>query len=146
MKVLVFLLLGVLLSFQNAVAIDWDTLEPQERVLLKPYQENWDSIPERRQERLVNAANTFVDLPDEQRKRVLQQLKRMQERGLDPAEARNRIMMLMSMTERERRRLLSVMQRFNNLSDDQKARLRERFRNMTPEQRRQFMMQRQRGN
>ena len=121
------LALGLLLLAGNALAQsapaqplpDWDKLTPQQRdALIAPVRERWNSDPDDRP-RMLEHAQRWKSMTPEQRQQARKGMRRYE--GMNPR-------------QREEARVLFI--RMKDLPPEQRKKLREDWKNMTPEQRR----------
>lgn len=121
------LALGLLLLAGNALAQsapaqslpEWDKLTPQQReALIAPVRERWNSDPDDRP-RMLEHAQRWKSMTPEQRQQARKGMRRFE--GMTPR-------------QREEARVLFI--RMKDLPPEQRRKLREDWKNMTPEQRR----------
>lgn len=124
------LALGLLLLAGNALAQsapahslpEWDKLTPQQReALIAPVRERWNSDPDDRP-RLLEHAQRWKSMTPEQRQQARKGMRRFE--GMNPR-------------QREEARVLYI--RMKDLPPEQRRKLREDWKNMTPEQRRAWI-------
>lgn len=124
------LALGLLLLAGNALAQsapaqslpEWDKLTPQQReALIAPVRERWNSDPDDRP-RLLEHAQRWKSMTPEQRQQARKGMRRFE--GMNPR-------------QREEARVLYI--RMKELPPKQRRKLREDWKNMTPEQRRAWI-------
>lgn len=121
------LALGLLLLAGNALGQsapaqslpEWDKLTPQQReALIAPVRERWNSDPDDRP-RMLEHAQRWKSMTPEQRQQARKGMRRFE--GMTPR-------------QREEARVLFI--RMKDLPPEQRRKLREDWKNMTPEQRR----------
>ena len=121
------LALGLLLLVGNALAQstpaqslpEWEKLTPQQReALIAPVRERWNSDPDDRP-RMLEHAQRWKSMTPEQRRQARKGMRRFE--GMNPH-------------QREEARVLFL--RMKDLPPEQRKKLRDEWKNMTPEQRR----------
>ena len=101
---------------------DWDKLTPQQReALVAPVRERWNADPSERV-RMLEHAQRWKSMTPEQRKQARKGMRRFE--GMNPR-------------QREEARVL--FSRMKELPPEQRRKLREDWKNMTPEQRQAWM-------
>jgi len=124
------LALSLLLLAGNALAQsaaaqslpEWEKLTPQQReALIAPVRERWNSDPDDRP-RMLEHAQRWKSMTPEQRRQARKGMRRFE--GMNPH-------------QREEARVLFL--RMKDLPPEQRKKLREEWKNMTPEQRRVWM-------
>jgi hypothetical protein len=98
---------------------DWDKLTPQQReALIAPVRERWNNDPGDRP-RMLEHAQRWQNMTPEQRKQARKGMRRFE--GMNP---------------RQREEARALFERMKDLPPEQRRKLREDWKNMTPEQRR----------
>ena len=123
-----------------AQPIAWTALTPDEKGLLERVRPTWDELPAAAQHRLRVAAQRWPKLSDEQRDRLEQRLARWN--AMTPgqrAQVRARYAEFETLPPDQRRRLRAAFRRYGGLPEAEREQLRNRFEQMTPSQRREFL-------
>ncbi len=124
------MVIGLLLLAGNALAQstpasslpDWDKLTPQQReALVAPVRERWNADPGERRRMLEHAQRWKTMTPD-QRKQARKGMRRFEE-----------------MNPRQREEARVLFSHMKELPPEQRRKLREDWKNMTPEQRRAWI-------
>jgi len=116
----------------------WDELTPVEQHLLKSYEDQWDRLPLERQQRLAHGARRWSGMTTEERDEARQNFQRW--RQMTPEERdvmRQRFERFRRLPHEERASLRQAREWFRNLPPERRQRIRERWRNMGPEERRE---------
>ncbi|MFT7675431.1 MAG: hypothetical protein ACI845_003858 [Gammaproteobacteria bacterium] len=107
---LIFLILLFSCFLMTAEAITWAELDQQQQTILKPFQQEWSTFSEKRQQKYVKGLKHWQNLNSEQRANVKKKFSRWQK--YDNAQ---------KTAIRKRFKI------FNNLSTTQKIRIRRNF-------------------
>ncbi|WEN16362.1 DUF3106 domain-containing protein [Rhodanobacter sp. AS-Z3] len=121
----------------------WTSLDASQRDVLAPLKGEWDTMPPRKQARMLQRAEHWATLPPEKREAVTQHIAHWQE--MTPAErkqARENMRKFHQMPAQQREQLHSTYDRFQKLPPAQRENLMRRWREMSPEQRKQWKEQR----
>jgi TRAP-type C4-dicarboxylate transport system substrate-binding protein len=124
-----FLIAALALTFSGVVLADapiWDELTDEQRVVLSQFEQNWNDLPAERRLRLSRGAERWALMSPRQRER---------------AEFFN------SLSPEEQARIRQNFKRFKEMKRERREMLRERYEQLTPEQRRELheRLDRQRG-
>lgn len=132
----------------NAQGIAWEDLSEAQRELLAPQQQNWSQLDPSRQEQIARGADRFLEMNRGDRAAARDRFQVWQ--GMTPeqrAAARERYQEFRRLPSGERAQLLDTYRRYRMMPPERRNELRQRFRQLTPEQRRGLRDQRlrQRG-
>ncbi len=134
------LLLCLLLLHLPVQALDWNQLSDEEQRILLPFADQWDQMEENQQQQLIKGARAWLGMTPEQRRQARERLRHWQQL---PADKRQRIRekyrQFRKLPQEERQRLLRARKRFEQLPPEKRQALRQRFRNMSAQERRQFI-------
>ncbi len=117
----------------------WSSLDPTQQLVLTPVHEQWNQLSPQRQHRLARHARRWATLPPEQQRVIRKRLARWVQ--MTPEQRRRlhrNARAFHQMTPAERTRVRAAYQRFRALPPAERRALRERWRKMSPEQRRQW--------
>jgi hypothetical protein len=116
----------------------WSQLTPDEKDILSPVAHDWDSFPARKQSHMLEMAQRWKGLPPERRAEIRERIDRWQHMTPEErAEARKNQQKFQDLSPAQRAKLHDAFERFRTLPPAQKQALMEKWRNQTPEQRRQ---------
>lgn len=127
----------------HAGEADWNSLSGQEQRLLGRFAADWESLPVDRRERLVKGARRWQGMTEDQRDTARTRFR--QWRALSPdeqASIRKRFQEFRKLPMEERKRIRRNYQYYQSLPEHERKRLRARFRQLTPEQRKAFLRNR----
>lgn len=120
-------------------AQSWDELTPAEQNMLLPWAEQWQDMADDERAQMLQGLRQWQQMtPDE---RLLARQRFTQWQSLTPAQRerlRQRFQRFRAMTPAQQARVRAGMQRLRALSPEQRQRLRQRWQQMSPDQRRAF--------
>ncbi len=118
-----------------AEGVDWESLSATQQETLAGVKSRWNSLPPERQEHMLRGAERWQEMTPAQRE---QTKARMQQwRDMSPekkARVRENLARFRNLPPEEQAQLRQRMNRFRALPPEKRKAMRERWRNMTPEQ------------
>ncbi len=114
----------------------WSSLDPAQREVLAPLQNEWDSMSARRQAHMLKRAEHWVTLPPEKREEVRQHIAHWQQ--MTPAErrqARDNRRKFNQLSPQQREQLHSTFERFQQLPSAQREKLLREWHALPPAER-----------
>ncbi|TQV86276.1 DUF3106 domain-containing protein [Exilibacterium tricleocarpae] len=137
----VWLLATVCLSASaNADApLEWQQLNRAEQRVLQHHAADWDSLPNQKRHKLHRSAQRWLAMSPEQKRNARQRFKRWLALPVDQRRhIRQRYQQFKQLQPDEQQRLRDIYAQFKDLPAAQRQSLRERWRQLTPEQRRKI--------
>jgi hypothetical protein len=118
----------------------WQSLSPQQQQVLKGFQGKWDSLPPEKQQSLAKGSQRWLSMTPEQRGGAEQRFKQWREL---PPEQRQQLRQrwhdFKSLPPEQQQRVREQYQRFRQMPPERRQELRRQWRQMSPEQRRNFI-------
>ncbi len=121
----------------------WSSLSPGQQRMLAPLQGQWAQLHPQRQHRLAENAMRWAALPPTRQQQIQERLTRWA--NMTPEQRRQlreNARAFHSLTPEERARVSAAFRKFQSLSPAERQALRERWRAMSPEQRRRWANER----
>lgn len=135
-----WLVLAALLA-GAAMAQEWLDLEPEVRALLEPVRTAWDALPAAERRRIHDQASRWLAASPAQRDVLRERYRGWLERSAaERLDLRQRLLAWETLGEDERAALREARARFESLPEAERNRLRARFAELTPAQRRAFLL------
>jgi len=128
----------------RAWAVEWDSLSDAQRQVLQNYRGQWAQLSPEQQQRLALGAERWSSMAPDERRTMQQRFSTWQR--LPPprrAELLSRFEQFRKLSPEQQHELRARLQRFKSLPPERQRLLRERFRNLSPEQRRRALEQMQ---
>ena len=126
---------------QAQPSLPWSSLDAEQQEILSAFAARWEQMPLEQRAQLLANAERLRKLPPEQREQLKHKLDQWQAMPADErARLRERFQAFQAMPPGEQDRLRREFERFNNLPPQERQRLRREFEQMSPEQRRAFML------
>jgi Protein of unknown function (DUF3106) len=125
---------------EPAAPRSWQSLSPQQQLLLQSFQGRWDSLPPDKQQALARGSLRWIGMSAQQRAGAQQRFQ--QWRALPPEQRqliRQRWQQFRSLPPQEQQHIREQFSRFHQLPPERREQLRQQWRQMTPQQRRGFM-------
>jgi Protein of unknown function (DUF3106) len=134
--------LGAMPAFaQPGVAVPWPSLTPDEQQVLEPVHKNWDQLPPPAQQRLVRGAQRWSTLTPEQRDKVRKRFEKWNSLPPDQREnLRESYEKFKRLPPEHQQRIRHAFKRFGALPTEERQKLRERFNEMSPAERKAFLL------
>ena len=132
-------LLGLLISAPVS-AMEFDQLPAELRELLSPFRQQWEGLPEPRQQKLLTGARRWLEMDAAQRQQAIGSFRRWQQ--LSPEERQAvlaRYRKFQQLPPEQKTRLRQTFERFRSLSPEQRDKLRSRWNRLTPSQRQKLL-------
>ncbi len=140
---LLFVLL--LMSVSSALIADttpltWSELSAGQQQLLKPFSDQWNSLPAPRQQKILKGVERWEKLTPQQRQQFKGRFERWQQLPADRREkVRKQFQRYLAMTPQNRENIRQRYQRFNQLPAAQRQQLRQRWNNLPPKVKRRII-------
>ncbi len=116
--------------------MDWDDLSNEQQKILLPFQSSWNSLDNGAKEKLMTNTNKWLDMSSAQRMQSRKKLNRFKNLPKEEREKfKQRIEHLKTLTPQERRQLEQAKRNFQHLSPEEKTRLRKKYNQLPPAQR-----------
>jgi hypothetical protein len=139
MALLLNLFLSPALAADTPASLQWEALAPEVQQMLKPFAGRWDSFEPKKQQRLVTGARRWMKMTPEQRQEAKQKLQRW--RKMKPEQRqriRERMQKFRSLPPEDQERLRQARNRFKNLPQERKEELRDKWRNLSADEKKNF--------
>lgn len=122
---------------ESAQRIPWQSLNSGERELLGRYADRWDSLPYERQERLLRSAERYSRMSPQERMDAKERSRRVKEL---PPERKERLQkkadQFQKLPPQEQEQVRERYKWYRDLPPEKRKMLREKWKSMTPDQRR----------
>lgn len=138
MKARLIVAISVLLMCAAAVAdgVTWSQLSDEQRVVLRQFEQTFDSMPADRRERLSRGAERFATMTPAERRQSRDRFMKWRELSDERrALIRERAEIFRNLSPEEQQRIREHYRRFHEMKRERREMLRERYQRMTPEQR-----------
>src|SRR5579875_3441248 len=120
--------------------IAWSQLAPQQQQMLAPLQGQWNSLPPGQQQHFAKQAEKWASMPPQRQDRIRARLQRWADMTPEQRQQmRENARAFRNMSPAERAKVRAAFERFQALPPAQRKALREKWRSMNPEQRRQWL-------
>jgi len=120
----------------------WSGLTADQQRMLAPLQGQWDQMQPARQHRLAEHALHWANLSPERQQQIRERLTRwMQMTPAQRRQLRENARVFHNLTPAERAKVSKAFRKFQSLPPAERRALRERWRTMTPEQRRRWAIE-----
>ena len=118
----------------------WGSLSPQQQYLLAPLQAQWDTLPQARQEHMIQRTQDWMKLPPERQQEIRERIQRWQQMTPEQrAQARQNQHLYDTLPVDKQQQLHEAFKRFQQLPPDQREALRRRWQQQSPEEHRQWL-------
>lgn len=125
---------------KNMPPVDWQSLDTGARQILAPLKPRWERMPPHVQHHIMRKAQRWEHLPSSRREAIRQRISRWE--GMSPTDrrrARANHRVYRHLTRQQRTRLHDAYERFKGLPPEQQKQLREKWHELSPGQRRQWI-------
>ncbi|HJR13457.1 MAG TPA: DUF3106 domain-containing protein [Rhodanobacteraceae bacterium] len=117
----------------------WSRLSDGQQRMLAPLQGDWNQMQPERQHRLAEHALHWTTLPPERQQQIQERLTRWSKMTPEQRrQVRENARAFHNLTPEQRAKVSEAFRKFQSLPPEQRRALRERWRTMTPEQRRRW--------
>ena len=126
---------------QTGAQVPWSSLTADQQQLLEAVHKNWDQLPPPAQQRLIRGAQRWSTLTPEQRDNVRKRFEKWNSLQPDQREKlRDSYENFKHLPPEQQQRIRQAFKRFGALPAEQRQKLRERFNQMSPAERKAFLL------
>ena len=119
----------------------WSSLTADEQQVLESVHKTWDELPPPAQQRLIRGAQRWSTLTPEQRDKVRKRFEKWNSLPPDQrAKLRDRYEKFKQLPSDQQQRIRQAFKRFGALPAEQRQKLREKFNQMSPAERKAFLL------
>ena len=120
-------------------AHSWNSLSESQRAVLAKFEDDWDSLPAKRRERLSRGAEHWSGMSKDQRKDAKTRFSNWQDLPDERKERiRKRYDEYSSLPPDDQRVIRENFRRFNRMNPERRQKMRKQYQDMTPEQKQRF--------
>lgn len=118
----------------------WRSLSPTQQYLLAPLQSQWDTLPQARQEHMLQRTQDWMKLPPAKQQEIRDRIDRWQKMTPEQREqARQNQHLYDTLPAEKQQELHEAFKRFQQLPPEQREALRRRWLQQSPDQQRQWL-------
>ena len=140
--VILVALVGTAWAQSDVSGVPWSQLGQDEQQLLQRFSGTWDQLPPERQQRLLNGARQWQNMNPQEREEAHQRFQQWQQLPPDQQQRlRERFQRFRQLPPDQREAIRNARQWFRSLPPEQRQEMRERWRNMSQAERREFRQQ-----
>jgi CHASE3 domain sensor protein len=133
---------GVVWAQTESQPIPWQQLNQQDQQILQRFSDRWDELPADRQQRLLNGARQWANMNQEERQQAQQRFQQWRQLPPDQQQRlRERFQRFRQLPPEQREAIRNARQWFQTLPPERRKEMREKWRNMSPDERRAFRRQ-----